>query len=1418
MKKRFVILLCVICAVMMACPFFAACDGNTDKPDTPSYSVSFDVTEMTLEVGETKTVGITFAGGDLVTVKVAPEDVASYNDGKLTGLKAGTATVTASIGDKSATMSLTVTEKPVQNVTVTIGDKTETVAVGSLLKKPADPKKDATVEKEYTFDGWYNGDTKWDFAKDTVKGEMTLVARFTESARKYWILIGEDYVQGAYGELLEKPADPTKPDSGDTSYVFDGWYNGDVKWDFEKDTVKGEMTLEARFNAQVKTYTYTYVLVPETKNLMGVDCALFTIKDEDVTATLTKGEQTTALEVKNGNITVTAPRGTYKVNIAYKGQEIEKNLYLQTDGEVKVVLEQQVKLAGKAGDLDSFGSGYTVDDDGKSITLKSVSYAYFDGEQPTETVYMEAFVEFKKGVGSMIGFMPAAEHKALSGGGKKLVFSYSAVNRVYYAESTSWDGAGITPFNAMIDGEFAPLTGSKMSVARDGNEYYVFLQDKLVAYYVSDSFAAADFGFCNQNGGNAEVKFSNISYTDNAAAVKAIIEKNGADKKYYKNNDTYLGGSITYPNGTKYNSFGSSWGLTGANSGEISATTYVYATNSMSNVYYQEVVLENAKGWVGLLVNTLDGQPQTNQGWYGYGIYHDPSWTKSSGQLYLHEFKPSWSDGTFKKDVNLGGADTYKLAVARIHNMYYVYINGELVLEETVTAYSTANNNVALAADNASGFGLFRGGNFGGNKITFTDYYYTTDVNEVAQKVGGNATVSFDQTVKMTQNGRDVKSGEVLVPGLPVTMTFNIPDGKVVKSYKLTRDGKDVDLRVSGTSLVFTPESSGEYVATAQFTDAGTATLNISVKPVQRKAGDKYYSLYDMKIDYSKVNVSVINFSTAKEETFFMSKESETKTVNSGYCKITVTYNGMTYSDYVTVDANGTFDYVGFVSDAYLGGKITNSTGDHYSFDNAKVDATYGSNWSLVDGKRDTVQLTSYTYVYQNGVIGDKYYLEGTFDSTVQLKIGTNFAGLLVSHGEKDLSGAGDKKFEVTIIGRGIFGTYIETQWSPANIFSIGNYEDAGADFDPTAVRLGVLRDGTKYYFFVNDVYVASYTLPQITFAESGFGLAANLSVDLTVSNFNYSVNTEFMSALKASVPQESNKIDVYLVAGQSNASGCTNVDLYKAATADSHYLAGYENIYYMGSAGANYMNKKDFGLARAGLGESNGRMGPELGMAKGLSEYYNGESGKKAVIIKYAVGGTSLQDAIGGLNASDGNWCPPSWFTDHNKASQTLSSGLYNKFMAEFQQRWAELKAMGYEPEVKGLYWMQGESDRGAEATYKKLFTLLISDMRSDLTKYSGQDCSEMPVFIGEISRTCQDAYAGTMAANAKFIAMQNELPALVGNAYVINNSVYDINALNASGANYAVGSDNWHWKWEDAIAIGQHVGESIIKNVLSK
>ena len=86
--------------------------------------------------------------------------------------------------------SYAVTVKPIE-YDVIIGDAAAVkVAYGEKLTKPeSDPTKDMTVDKVYTFDGWYNGETKWNFDADTVKGDVTLVAKFTETARKYTVTI-----------------------------------------------------------------------------------------------------------------------------------------------------------------------------------------------------------------------------------------------------------------------------------------------------------------------------------------------------------------------------------------------------------------------------------------------------------------------------------------------------------------------------------------------------------------------------------------------------------------------------------------------------------------------------------------------------------------------------------------------------------------------------------------------------------------------------------------------------------------------------------------------------------------------------------------------------------------------------------------------------------------------------------------------------------------------------------------------------------------------------------------------------------------------------------------------------------------------------------------------------------------------------
>ena len=188
---------------------------------------------------------------------------------------------------------------------------TETVEEGETLEEPTAPTK-----AYYTFDGWYNGETKWNFATDKVTANVTLTAKWTakvytvkfvgidgvtvveektytcenvdtfvapavpdapehftdghwDKAPEEYLIYSEEpivvtavYVRPEYtvkfvngetevssgkvgeGLLLEEPTAPTKD-----YYTFDGWYNGETKWNFAEDTVSGEMTLTAKFNA-----------------------------------------------------------------------------------------------------------------------------------------------------------------------------------------------------------------------------------------------------------------------------------------------------------------------------------------------------------------------------------------------------------------------------------------------------------------------------------------------------------------------------------------------------------------------------------------------------------------------------------------------------------------------------------------------------------------------------------------------------------------------------------------------------------------------------------------------------------------------------------------------------------------------------------------------------------------------------------------------------------------------------------------------------------------------------------------------------------------------------------------------------------------------------------------------------------------
>ena len=67
----------------------------------------------------------------------------------------------------------------------------------------------------------------------------------------------KNYVSTMKGVLLEKPVDPTKASDEVASYIFDGWYVGDQKWDFANDLAFGDVELVAVFKAEYKEYTVT---------------------------------------------------------------------------------------------------------------------------------------------------------------------------------------------------------------------------------------------------------------------------------------------------------------------------------------------------------------------------------------------------------------------------------------------------------------------------------------------------------------------------------------------------------------------------------------------------------------------------------------------------------------------------------------------------------------------------------------------------------------------------------------------------------------------------------------------------------------------------------------------------------------------------------------------------------------------------------------------------------------------------------------------------------------------------------------------------------------------------------------------------------------------------------------------------------
>ena len=319
----------------------------------------------------------------------------------------------------------------------------------------------------------------------------------------------------------------------------------------------------------------------------------------------------------------------------------------------------------------------------------------------------------------------------------------------------------------------------------------------------------------------------------------------------------------------------------------------------------------------------------------------------------------------------------------------------------------------------------------------------------------------------------------------------------------------------------------------------------------------------------------------------------------------------------------------------------------------------------------------------------------------------------------------------------------------------------------------------------------------------------------------------------------EENVIDIYLVAGQSNAVGYTNiVDKNAAYEYAPELKSGFSNVLFAGRLrwdSEDYYTALDYAwrATKLGLGAGGGeKMGPEAGMAKALSEFYNETSGKTAGIIKYGHGGTSLltkvTDTTGPSNKY-GTWVSPSYavaklgFKNQAEYKASMTGALYREFLEVIKNRLMSLRGMGYtNVNIKGLYWMQGENDRREPDEYAVAFRYFASDIRRDVarivrTMTAGDDrgAAEMPIIVGTISQTQNLEYPRAESVNLEFIAMQKRLPDSVSNCYVVDNSQYAISRYDENTGKVntdGLGSDQWHWNQADQLEIGFNVGREFL------
>ena len=280
------------------------------------------------------------------------------------------------------------------------------------------------------------------------------------------------------------------------------------------------------------------------------------------------------------------------------------------------------------------------------------------------------------------------------------------------------------------------------------------------------------------------------------------------------------------------------------------------------------------------------------------------------------------------------------------------------------------------------------------------------------------------------------------------------------------------------------------------------------------------------------------------------------------------------------------------------------------------------------------------------------------------------------------------------------------------------------------------------------------------------------------------------LAGCKKNVVPEPNELNpyeeydnVFLLMGQSNASGnapwsfleTSNPEVYaKYSEGNDKVQISYDNYHTV---------ETNYGPTKFGQADHATLFGPEIGMAETISANY-----ESAYIVKAALGGSCLQTQ---------------YVDKHGNKYE-----LYNRFVLFIKNQVEKLEEMGKKPRIRGVFWMQGESDSSDSLcnTYAKATQNFYDYLRTDLNKWIFGHFNFVDAYISTSSHYWKNP---TVVNEAKqYVADHNE------HCYCIKTNGEDASAISLTlKSQTGQGDDDAHYDAQSMLLLGQTAGTYIIK-----